>query len=259
MTWGPPIAVLTSQGSTNSVKTNTPAVPPFCLAGDAPINTTSRSLITSSFYDYSNGNGYNNGKDKPDWLSVVTQFYTDNIADLFEKHKVLVPTPNMSTTSTNGNVTKTKSYRIDIVSDICNRVFTRFAAGIFGIPLKLGMGNTVDTNVTTDTEDGYTEEQLYATLSTGFICIFNNLDVSKSFVVDQEARAAAKKLGNILMENSEGGKIGEAVEGLKGRLHSLVHDDKTERQTEKGVAKEKERLALKGYGREMVKRFVEGG
>ncbi|ESZ96233.1 hypothetical protein SBOR_3391 [Sclerotinia borealis F-4128] len=260
VTWGPAIGFLTSQSTTASSKTKTPeTIPPFCLAGDAPVNTTSRSLITSSFYDLpTGGHGHKNDKENPDWLSSITQFYTDNTADLFEKHKVLIPTGNTSTHA-NGNGTSTKRYRIDLVSDIANRVFTRFAAGVFDIPLKLGMGNTVDVNVTTDTEDGYTEEQLYGALSICFICIFMNLDVTKSFAVDQEARAAAKKLGEILMENTKGGKIGEVVEGLKGKLHSLVNDDETERQVEKGVGKEKDRLALKVYGREMVERFVEGG
>lgn len=148
---------------------------------------------------------------------------------------------------------------MDVVADICNRVFTRFAAGVFDFPLKLGMGNTVDVNVTTDIEDGFTEEELYTALSTGFICIFNNFDVTKSFVVNQEARAVAKKLGDILMENTKGGGIGDVVEGLKDRLHSIVHDDETERQTEEKVLKEKERLALKGYGKAMLQRYVDKG
>lgn len=121
------------------------------------------------------------------------------------------------------------------------------------------MGNTVDVNITTDAEHGYTEEELYATLSTGFICIFENLDVTKSFAVDQEARAAAKRLGDLLVENSKEGKLGGVFEGLKEKLHSLVNDDDTERQVEERVEKEKERLSLKGYGREMVERFVEAG
>ncbi|KAF7872129.1 hypothetical protein EAF04_003054 [Stromatinia cepivora] len=265
VTWGPPISVLTSQESSDSSKTVTPpAILPFCLAGDAPINATSRSLITSSFYDLPTGHGHKNDKEHPDWSSAITQFYTDNTADLFKKHKVLIPTlSNPAYTNGNGTTNKNdtinKTYRIDIVSDICNRVFTRFAAGVFDIPLKLGMGNTVDVDVTTDTEDGYTEEELYDALSIAFICIFNNLDVTKSFAVDQEARAVAKKLGDILMEKTKEGKVGDAFDGLKGKLHSLVFDDKTERQVEGWVQKEKERLALKGYGREMVERFIEGG
>ncbi|KAJ8071100.1 hypothetical protein OCU04_001441 [Sclerotinia nivalis] len=259
VTWGPPISVLTSQESSDSSKPVTPsAVLPFCLAGDAPVNATSRSLIISSFYDLPTGHDHKNDKEHPDWSSALTQFYTDNTADLFEKHKVLIPTLSNSA-STNGNGTIKKTYRIDIVSDICNRVFTRFAAGVFDIPLKLGMGNTVDVNVTTDTEEGYTEEELYDALSVAFICIFNNLDVTKAFAVDQEARAVAKKLGDILMEKTKEGKIGDAFDGLKEKLHSLVFDDKTERQVEGWVEKEKERLALKGYGREMVERFIEGG
>lgn len=121
------------------------------------------------------------------------------------------------------------------------------------------MGNTVDVNVTTDVEDGYTEEELYTALSTGFICIFNNFDVTKSFVVNQEARAVAKRLGDILMEHTSGGGIGGVVEGLKDRLHSLVHDDETERLAEEKVEKEKARLALKGYGKSMLQRFVDKG
>ncbi|KAI9647411.1 hypothetical protein NHQ30_003796 [Ciborinia camelliae] len=258
-------------------KPNTPQpIPPFCLAGDAAPNATSRSLVTSSFYDLPTDHGHKNDKEFPDWSSAINQFYTDNTADLFEKHKVLIPTITTSNNANgngnangnahangngngNGNATYTKSYRIDLVSDIINRVFTRFAAGVFDIPLKLGMGNTVDVNVITDTEDGYTEEQLYETLSICFICIFMNLDVTKSFAVEQGARAAAKKVGDILMANAKAGKLGEAVEGLKGKLHSLFHDDKTERRVENAVEREKERLRLKGYGREMVERFVDGG
>ncbi|KAB8303656.1 hypothetical protein EYC80_005050 [Monilinia laxa] len=256
VTIGPEIAVLTSQESTTS--SSTPPIPPFCLAGDAPINATSRSLVTSSFYDLPTGQGHKHDKENPDWSTAITQFYTDNVTDLFEKHKVLVPSAATPKTS-NGNDAKTKTYRIDIVSDIANRVFTRFAAGVFDIPLKLGMGNTVDVNITTDTEDGYTEEELYAALSIGFICIFMNLDVTKSFAVDQKARAVAKKLGDILVENSKEGRLGEVLEGFKDKLHSLVNDDDTERRVEKGVEKEKDRLSLKGYGRKMVERFVEGG
>ncbi|RAL61721.1 hypothetical protein DID88_002789 [Monilinia fructigena] len=253
---GPEIAVLTSQESTTS--SSSPPIPPFCLAGDAPINATSRSLVTSSFYDLPTGHGHKHDKEDPDWSTAITQFYKDNVTDLFEKHKVLVPSASTANNS-GGNDTNTKTYRIDIVSDIANRVFTRFAAGVFDIPLKLGIGNTVDVNITTDTEDGYTEEELYTTLSIGFICIFMNLDVTKSFAVDQEAKAVAKKLGDILVENSKEGRLGEVLEGLKDKLHSLVNDDDTERHIEKGVEKEKERLSLKGYGRKMVERFVEGG
>ncbi|EDN96731.1 hypothetical protein SS1G_01657 [Sclerotinia sclerotiorum 1980 UF-70] len=259
VTWGPPISVLTSQESSDSSKTDSsPAVLPFCLAGDAPVNATSRSLIISSFYNLPTGHDHKNDKEHPDWSSALNQFYTDNTADLFEKHKVLIPTVSTSA-STNETSTISKTYRVDIVSDICNRVFTRFAAGVFDIPLKLGMGNTVDVNITTDPEEGYTEEELYDSLSVAFICIFNNLDVTKSFAVDQQARAIAKKLGDILMERTKDGKIGEAFDGLKDKLHSLVFDDKTERHVEGWVQKEKERLALKGYGREMVERFIEGG
>lgn len=259
VTWGPPISVLTSQKSSDSSKTDSsPAVLPFCLAGDAPVNATSRSLIISSFYNLPTGHDHKNDKEHPDWSSALNQFYTDNTADLFEKHKVLIPTVSTSA-STNETSTISKTYRVDIVSDICNRVFTRFAAGVFDIPLKLGMGNTVDVNITTDPEEGYTEEELYDSLSVAFICIFNNLDVTKSFAVDQQARAIAKKLGDILMERTKDGKIGEAFDGLKDKLHSLVFDDKTERHVEGWVQKEKERLALKGYGREMVERFIEGG
>ncbi|KAG4035571.1 hypothetical protein MFRU_001g03400 [Monilinia fructicola] len=258
VTIGPEIAILTSQESITS--SSTPSIPPFCLAGDDPINTTSRSLITSSFYDLPTGHGHKHDQEHPDWSTAITQFYTDNVADLFEKHKVLVPSaPTPKNSNVHDTNTKSNTYRIDIVSDIANRVFTRFAAGVFDIPLKLGMGNTVDVNITTDAEHGYTEEELYATLSTGFICIFENLDVTKSFAVDQEARAAAKRLGDLLVENSKEGKLGGVFEGLKEKLHSLVNDDDTERQVEERVEKEKERLSLKGYGREMVERFVEAG
>ncbi|KAF7942750.1 uncharacterized protein EAE97_006204 [Botrytis byssoidea] len=267
VTWGAPIAVLTSQSPSDSTKTTgPPKIPPFCLAGDESINTTSRSLIISSFHDLPTGHGNKNDKEHPDWQSSIAQFYTDNTADLFDKHKVLVPTPS-AYSNTNGNgsaarngaVAPRRTYRVDVVSDICNRVFTRFAAGVFDFPLKLGMGNTVDVNVTTDVEDGYTEEELYTALSTGFICIFNNFDVTKSFVVNQEARAVAKRLGDILMEHTNGGGIGGVVEGLKDRLHSLVHDDETERLAEEKVEKEKARLALKGYGKSMLQRFVDKG
>ncbi|TGO23260.1 hypothetical protein BPAE_0138g00130 [Botrytis paeoniae] len=267
VTWGAPIAVLTSQSPSDSTNTTgPPKIPPFCLAGDESINTTSRSLIISSFHDLPTGHGNKNDKEHPDWQSAITQFYTDNTADLFDKHKVLIPNLNAysnangnGSAARNGAIAPRNTYRVDIVSDICNRVFTRFAAGVFDFPLKLGMGNTVDVNVTTDTEDGYTEEELYTALSTGFICIFNNFDVTKSFVVNQEARAVAKRLGDILMEHTNGGGIGGVVEGLKDRLHSLVHDDETERDAEEKVAKEKERLALKGYGKAMLQRFVDKG
>ncbi|QSZ34092.1 hypothetical protein DSL72_005680 [Monilinia vaccinii-corymbosi] len=258
VTVGPEIAILTSHESITSSKTIDPPIPPFCLAGDDPINSTSHSLVTSSFYNLPTGHAHKHDQGNPDWSTAITQFYTDNVADLFEKHKVVIPNFTASNKS-NENDTNRKTYRIDLVSDVANRIFTRFAAGIFDIPLKLGMGNTVDVNLKTDTEDGYTEEQLYLALSICFIFIFVNLDVTKSFAVEQEARAVAKKLGGILLEDSKEGILGEVVEGFKEKLHSLVNDGKTERTVEKGVEKEKERLSLKGYGKEMVNRCLEGG
>lgn len=264
MTWGPAIALLTSHSSSASASEPI-AIPPFCLAGDAPLNATSRSLITSCFYDTPNSQSQSNGhnhkstkKDSPtasDWQSQITQFYTSNLDDLFQKHKVLVPS-TISQNSKSKSISKT--YTLDL-ADTSNRIFTRFAAGVFGIPLKLGMGNTVDVNITIDTDEGYTEEELYHTLSICFMCIFMNIDVTKSFAVNEKAKAVAKKLGEVLMDITKEGKIGEAVEGLKGKLHSLVCDDGVERDVERDVEREKEKLGLKGYGREMVEKFIEGG
>ena len=136
----------------------------FMLSGDGLPNSESRQLITQALY-----------RDR--WEAEVKKFYEKITIQLLRKHSYKIAGVN----------------QVDIVRDIVNIAQVHFCAHVFSLPLKtesnpLGM---------------YTEVELYMVMALVFINIFYDVDIAKSFALNQASRKVVQQLGQLVMVNAQ--------------------------------------------------------
>jgi hypothetical protein len=172
----------------------------YCLAGDNPPNAASRVMVMKGLY--------------PDqWQAEVKKFYEQTTAKLLKTYGYKVPGKNV--------------YQVDIVRDVANLVNARFAASIFSLPIK-----------TEETPRGiYTEQEMYQVLSLCFICIFFDVDVTKSFQIREASHMLAQQLGELILLNAESISATGFIADVIAKLHQTT--------------------ALTEYGTHMIQRLLE--
>lgn len=172
----------------------------FMLSGDRPPNAQSRKMIGNALY-----------RDK--WKSEVRSFYEEITLQLL----------------------KSKSYKIagvnqvDIVRDVSNLAQIHFCARIFSLSLK----------TESNPRGVFTEQELYQIMALVFTCIFYDVEVTKSFQLEQASRKVAQQLGELVMANVELVDKAGFIADIVSRLHR--HD------------------YLSDYGVHMIQRLLDSG
>ncbi|PYI02221.1 heme peroxidase [Aspergillus sclerotiicarbonarius CBS 121057] len=152
----------------------------FMLSGDRPPNAASRKMMGSALY-----------RDK--WESEVKRFYEDITLKLLHKHSYEVAGVN----------------QVDIVRDIANLAQVHFCANVFSLPLK----------TESNPRGIFAESELYEILAIVFASIFYDVDVGRSFQLDQGARAVTQQLGELTMANVEFVNKAGFIANLVNSLH----------------------------------------
>ncbi|KAI0847017.1 heme peroxidase [Daldinia vernicosa] len=112
---------------------------------------------------------------KGDWHSQVKKFYSHITDQLIKEKTYKLAGQNF----------------VDIVRDVGNLGPVHFTARVFNLPLK-----------TKENPKGiYSEQELYVVLAVVFICIFSDIDPTKSFPTRQAAKAVAGQLGKLIEAN----------------------------------------------------------
>ncbi|KAI9838713.1 MAG: hypothetical protein M1838_004543 [Thelocarpon superellum] len=152
----------------------------FMLAGDAPVNATSRHLMSDALY-------------RTDWRKEVKEFYENITTKLLKEKSHKIAGVN----------------QVDIVRDVGNIAQAHFSANIFSLPLK-----------TEENPFGiYTEQELYLVLTVMFVRVFFDLDPAKSFPLTQLARSLSQQLGKLVEMNVEAVNATGWIAGVIDRLH----------------------------------------
>lgn len=172
----------------------------FMLSGDRPPNAASRKMIGSALY-----------RDK--WREEVRTFYEEITLQLLQRKSYKVAGVN----------------QVDIARDVSNLAHVHFCANIFSLPLK----------TESNPRGVFTEVELYQIMALVFTCIFYDVDVSKSFQLEQASRQVAQQLGDLVMANVELVNKAGFIANILNRLHR--HD------------------TLSDYGVHMIQRLLESG
>lgn len=172
----------------------------FMLAGDRPPNAASRKIVGGALY-----------RDK--WESEVKNFYEEITLQLLQQHSYKVAGVN----------------QVDICRDVSNLAHIHFCSNIFSLPLK----------TEANPRGVFTDVEMYQIMSLIFTCIFYNVDVSKSFQLDQAARTVTQQLGDLVMANVEVIDKSGFIANIVSRIHR--HD------------------VLSDYGVHMIQRLLDSG
>lgn len=172
----------------------------FMLSGDHPPNAASRKMIGNALY-----------RDK--WDSEVRSFYEDITLQLLKKHSYKIAGVN----------------QVDICRDVSNLAQINFCANIFSLSLK----------TESNPRGVFSEMELYKIMALIFTCIFYDVDVAKSFQLEQASRQVAQQLGELVMANVELVDKAGFIANIVNRLHR--HD------------------ALSDYGVHMIQRLLDSG
>lgn len=172
----------------------------FMLSGDCPPNAASRKMVGNALY-----------RDK--WKEEVRTFYEDITLQLLQRNSYKVAGVN----------------QIDIVRDVSNLAQIHFCASIFSLSLK----------TESNPRGVFTETELYQIMALVFTCIFYDVDVSKSFQLEQASRKVAQQLGELVMANVELVHKAGFIASLVSHLHR--HD------------------TLSDYGVHMIQRLLGSG
>ena len=112
-----------------------------------------------------------------------------------------------------------------------NLAHVHFAANIFSLPLK-----------TEDSPHGvYTEAELYQVMAIIFVCIFFDLDPTKSFPLRLGARSVTKQLGKLVEANVKSINHTGWMAGITDSMRTVDHSP------------------LKEFGVHMVRKLAESG
>ncbi|CEJ62348.1 Putative Psi-producing oxygenase A [Penicillium brasilianum] len=172
----------------------------FMLSGDRPPHTQSRKMIGNALY-----------RDK--WKSEVRSFYEEITLQLLQRKSYKIAGVN----------------QVDIVRDVSNLAQVHFCAHIFSLSLK----------TEANPRGVFTEQELYQIMALVFTCIFYDVEVTKSFQLEQASRKVAQQLGELVMANVELVNKGGFIADIVNRLHR--HDSLTD------------------YGVHMIQRLLESG
>lgn len=172
----------------------------YMLSGDRPPNAASRKMVGNALY-----------RDK--WREEVKTFYEDITLQLLRKKSYKVAGVS----------------QVDIARDVSNLAHIHFCANIFSLSLK----------TESNPRGIFTELELYQIMALVFTCIFYDVDVSKSFQLEQASRKVAQQLGELVMANVEFVDKAGFITSLVNRLHR--HD------------------TLSDYGVHMIQRLLDSG
>ncbi|CAK3987206.1 Psi-producing oxygenase A [Lecanosticta acicola] len=176
VTWGRAIEFLQGPKAKNSM-----------LAGDGPEKNGSRKPMEGSMSLGASSLAMPTGDEK--WLKAVRNFYEHKTTELLKQKSYQLAGVNY----------------VDIVRDVGNLAHVHFCAEMFSIPLK-----------TEKFPRGiFTEKQLELTMTAIYVCVFFDLDPTKSFPLMQKAREACQTLGQIMKAQVESiARIGRPAELL---------------------------------------------
>ncbi|KAF7720011.1 Psi-producing oxygenase A [Penicillium ucsense] len=172
----------------------------FMLSGDNPPNAQSRKMVGNALY-------------RDQWKSEVRSFYENITLQLLQKKSCKLGGVN----------------QVDIVRDVSNLAQIHFCANIFSLPLK-----------TDENPHGvFTEQELYEIMALVFTCIFYDVEVTKSFQLEQASRQVAQQLGELVMANVELVSKSGFIADVISRIHRHEH--------------------LTNYGVHMIQRLLDSG
>jgi linoleate 8R-lipoxygenase/9,12-octadecadienoate 8-hydroperoxide 8R-isomerase len=172
----------------------------FMLSGDRQPNVESRKMIGNALY-------------REKWKSEVRSFYEEITWQLLQRKSYKIAGVN----------------QVDIVRDVSNLAQIHFCAHIFSLSLK------TDSNP----RGVFTEQELYQIMALVFTCIFYDVEVTKSFQLEQASRKVAQQLGELVMANVELVNKSGFIADIVNRLHR--HDSLTD------------------YGVHMIQRLLDSG
>lgn len=159
----------------------------FMLSGDRQPNVESRKMIGNALY-------------REKWKSEVRSFYEEITLQLLQRKSYKIAGVN----------------QVDIVRDVSNLAQIHFCAHIFSLPLK------TDSNP----RGVFTEQELYQIMALVFTCIFYDVEVTKSFQLEQASRQVAQQLGELVMANVDLVNKSGFIANIVNRLHR--HDSLTD-------------------------------
>ncbi|PLB54999.1 heme peroxidase [Aspergillus steynii IBT 23096] len=172
----------------------------FMLSGGDLPNAASRKMMGAALY-------------RTRWEEEVKDFYEQITLKLLHRNSYKIAGVNQA----------------DFVRDVANIAQVHFCATVFSLPLK----------TESNPRGVFTEAELYKIMAVVFTAIFNDVDVAKSFELNQAARAATQQLGQLTMANVEFVAKSGFIANLVNSLHR--HD------------------ALTDYGVHMIQRLLASG
>ncbi|KAF8454382.1 heme peroxidase [Terfezia claveryi] len=156
------------------------------------------------------------------WEREVKQFYEDTCTRLLKDKRYRIPSPGGKGPG---------CWQIDAVRDVNNLAQANFAATLWGLPLK-----TKD-----NPKDFFTEQEMQQILTLMFVCIFFDVDPSKSFPLRYAVQQLVRQFGKL-------------VEFEVKAVHSPIGAMLSGR-----YFKKRNTSALQSYGLKMIQRLLEGG
>lgn len=182
----------------------------FMLSGDTDFHAGMRKFVGGCIFA------------EREWEKQVKEFYEETLTRLIKDKRYEAPNPGA----------KGKGcWQIDAIRDVSNLAHANFAATLWGLPLK-----TKD-----NPKDFFTEQEIHQILTLMFVCIFFDVDPSKSYPLRYGVQALVRQFGKLVEFEVK------AVQSRIGALFSGRYFQK--RNTS----------ALRGYGVNMIKRLLEGG
>ncbi|KAJ5635758.1 Psi-producing oxygenase A [Penicillium longicatenatum] len=152
----------------------------FMLSGDSPANAASRKMVGGALY-----------RDK--WESEVRKFYEEITIQLLQRNSYKVGSAN----------------QVDICRDVARLAQIHFSANVFSLSLK----------TESNPRGVFTETELFQILTVVFTCIFYDVDIAKSFQLEQASRTVAQQLGELIMADVEVVDKAGFVASLVSRIH----------------------------------------
>ncbi|MCJ1251085.1 hypothetical protein MMC30_008316 [Trapelia coarctata] len=159
----------------------TPGGADFMLSGDTKFHSNQRQLMSKALY-------------RDNWHKEVKEFYEYITLRLLHEKSCKIAGIN----------------QVDITRDVGNIAHVHFASNVFSLPLK-----------TKENPLGiYSEHEMYGVLAIMFVCIFFDLDPSKSFPLRLAARAFGQQLGKLIEANVKAVNMTGWIAGVVDNLHA---------------------------------------
>lgn len=162
----------------------------FALAGDGAANAASRHHVIAALTA------------PGQWREEVRRFYEATTRNLLRRHGAPVHRVGAGP----------RTHEVDVIRDVIGLAHARFMGSLFSLPIK---------------EEGkeggvYDEHELYRSLVTIFAAIFWDSDVCNSLKLHQASKAAADKMGALIVEHIRDMQADAGVLGVLGKLKGLV-------------------------------------